>query len=171
MPIQDSVALFTKLNVSLQVVSTTGRYDLILIKSCTVKNRELSVKNPQMTVKTPWISWKLIFDFPCIFTGCHMWNSLCQNIWLFPGCYTCVLLRLESKMWQPFLLSNSLSEPIAAMSLDGLPFSLTELDWDKLDVVAAHLKLRKADAFDLLTKLLGPHPGMDVWLHFCKKKQ
>lgn len=57
---------------------------------------------------------------------------------------------------------------LAAMSLEGLPFPVTELSWEKLDVVATHLKLRKVDAFDLMTKLIGPHPGMDICLHLSK---
>lgn len=57
------------------------------------------------------------------------------------------------------------------MALANLPFDISELSWDKLDVVATHLNLRKADAFDVLTKILGPRPSgpLEIWLHSFPK--
>lgn len=54
-------------------------------------------------------------------------------------------------------------------ALDGLPFPLAEVSWDKLDIVAKHLRLNKAEAFHVLSNVLGEHPsnGTDTefWLH------
>lgn len=45
--------------------------------------------------------------------------------------------------------------------------SLAELSWDKLDIVAKHLRLNKAEAFHVLSNVLGEHPsnGTEFWLH------
>ena len=45
-----------------------------------------------------------------------------------------------------------------AASLQNLPFPLDELAWEKLNVVAKHLKVNKAEAFTILHHVLGPPP-------------
>ena len=54
-----------------------------------------------------------------------------------------------------------------AASLKSLPFPIDELAWDKLAVVAKHLKVSKAEAFTIMHHVLGPPPNPlpDSWLH------
>lgn len=54
------------------------------------------------------------------------------------------------------------------MALDGLPFDISELSWDKLNLVATHLNLETADASYLMSQVLGPCPA-DIWLHSFPK--
>ena len=45
-----------------------------------------------------------------------------------------------------------------AASLQSLPFPITELAWDKLNIVAKHLQVNKAEAFTIMHHVLGPPP-------------
>jgi hypothetical protein len=53
-----------------------------------------------------------------------------------------------------------------AASLQNLPIPLDELAWDKLNVVAKHLKVNKAEAFTIMHHVLGPptEPLPASWL-------
>ena len=46
-----------------------------------------------------------------------------------------------------------------AASLSNLPFPIDELAWDKLHVVAKHLKVNRAEAFTIMHHVLGPPPA------------
>ena len=49
------------------------------------------------------------------------------------------------------------------MSLQDLPFDLTELNWGKLNVVKKTLKLSEDEAVAVMTHVLGPRP-VETWL-------
>ena len=88
----------------------------------------------------------------------------------------------ECSTYYGLTILSAISEPASAQithygvsvcdvymeALDSLPFPIHELSWDKLDIVAKHLRLKKADAFQLLTNVLGEHPSAastEFWLH------
>lgn len=51
-----------------------------------------------------------------------------------------------------------------------LPFPISELSWDKVDVVQKSLKLKKAEVFTIMTHVLGPKPSKSVsWLNILGK--
>jgi len=49
-----------------------------------------------------------------------------------------------------------------------LPFPISELSWDKVDVVQKSLKLKKAEVYTILTHVLGPKPVPVSWLDFLE---
>ena len=68
----------------------------------------------------------------------------------------------------PFWCAASRFGAVAmAASLSNLPFPIDELAWDKLKVVAKHLKVSKAEAFTIMHHVLGPPetPLPATWLY------
>ena len=74
-------------------------------------------------------------------------------------------------IWKQFLLMNwcsiwtglGLVRICGAMSLQDLPFPLVQLNCEKLPIVQKTLKLSKAEAISVLTRVLGARPE-ETWL-------